>query len=185
VGRVELPRTPDRNPSHPEVHATCVRLVDPQGKPLPGYRFTFSTPSADGQGVSDEKGELLMKGGGIIIGGPPFRLYLSDIERDSDKRHYFGTAAEQGDTVTVTLVPRTHVHLSFRTSDSPVTDLAVIAKVQNGSTWLILDSNEGTFENWLPPGRARLLVGTVQGTAIERDLDVPATPEYAATIDLR
>jgi hypothetical protein len=185
VGRIELPQTPVRTASHPEVNATRVRLVDPRGKPLPGFRFTFSTPSADGQCVSDEKGELLMKGGGILIGGPPFRLYLNDIERDSDKSHYFGTAAEQGDTVTVTLAPLTHVRLSFRTSDSPVTDLVVIAKVQNGSTWLILDPDEGTFENRLPPGRARLLVGTVQGSVIEKDLDVPATPEHVATIDLR
>ena len=33
--------------------------------------------------------------------------------------------------------------------------------------------------------RARLLLGTVQGTVIERDLDVPATLEHATTMDLR
>jgi len=184
LGRLELPRFPVPTASHPELPVTRVRLVDKEGKPQSGYRFTFSTPAADAQGATDENGELRLHGGSISIGSPPFRVYLDDIERVSDERRYFGTASVSGDTAIVTISPMTKVHLSFQRSASSVTDLVVLAKAREPSVWGVLDEKDGTFEGWLPPGRCRLGLGTVQGTLLEKDLDVPTTDDYAVTIDL-
>lgn len=184
LGRIELPPSPLQRAAHPEVNAVRVRLVDSAGMPLPGYRLTFSTFSADGQSGADEKGEILMKDGGISIGGPPFRVYLDLIESAAGDRRFIGSAKEQGDTVIVTVSPMTKVRLFFRKSAFPVTELVVFAKTQDPANVFVLDPKDGAFESWLPRGRVRLIIGTVRGTTTEMDLEVPATGEHSATLDL-
>jgi hypothetical protein len=184
LGRIPLPRPDLQKRSPSEVNAGRVRIVGPDGRALPGFRFTFSTAAADARGETDEKGELLLKGGFIVIGDPPFRVYLDDIVRVSDERRFFGTVAERGDTAVVTVLPMTKVRLSFQRSHSPVKELVVLSKGQEPSTWSVLENQEGSFETWLSPGRCRLLVGTIQGARIEKELDVAATDPYAVTIDL-
>ncbi len=183
LGPIELPQ-PAPAFRHHEVRAERARLVDPAGAPLPGLRLDFSTPSAGARCTSDAKGELLMKGDGLYIGEPPFRLYLGDIERASDGKRFQGVASERGDTVVITVTPKTKVRLSFRKAAAPVADLVVVARPREPAEGIIFKKQAGTFENWLPPGRVRLLLGTVQGTVIEKDLDVPAKDEHTAIIDL-
>jgi hypothetical protein len=184
LGRLELPRSHAQTAAHPELNVSLIRLVDKEGKPLSGYRFTFSTPAADAQGGTDDNGELRLKGGGLYIGEPPFRMYLDDIERVSDEKRFFGTASERGDTATITVSPMTRVRLSFQRAASPVRDLVVLAKGREPSTWASLEQKDAEFEGWLPPGRCRVHLGTVQGTLVEKELDVPTADEYAVTIDL-
>jgi hypothetical protein len=183
LGPIGLPK-PAPASRHSEVHAERARFVDPTGAPLPGLRLDFSTPGNGARCTSDAKGELLMKGGGLSIGEPPFRLYLHDIERASDGKRFQGVASERGDTVVITVTPKTSVRLTFRKADVQIADLVVVARLPEPAEGVVFKHQAGTFQAWLPQGPIRLIVGNVQGTVVEKELDVPAKEEHAATLDL-
>lgn len=176
LGPIERPR-PSTSRA-PEVRAERVRFVDAAGAPVPDVKLVYSTPSGSAGTQSDAQGELLLKGGGVYIGEPPYRLSLHNLSCASGERRFSGVAAERDGVVVVTLTPKTLVRLTLRKGGAPTADAVVAAED------VVFEKKDGAFEAWLPPGRARLRVGTVQGTVVEKDVHVPAAGAHAAAVEL-
>ena len=158
----------------PLVDVRKVKLLGKDKKPLAGMMFCWSAAWMDGGIPADEEGEVLLEGGGVMIGPPPFILRLGSVGGGfgQDPRYLGkflgiqrGTALVEAsaalDPLTVTVArggTRVDVFQLFAVSggDEP--------RVWAGK----LDS--GAARILVPPGALRLVVGTADGRIHEEEL---------------
>ncbi|MCI0342233.1 MAG: carboxypeptidase-like regulatory domain-containing protein [Planctomycetales bacterium] len=158
----------------PLVDCTKVKLVDSQGRPVPEVQLIWSSAWMDGGMNSDEKGVVLLMGGGVAIGGPPYRLRLASLS--GKDAQYGGTLkAARGSTATVELRPLREVTGTVRLGKSTLADYLVLGAT-SGKTgrvyWGRVEA--GRFRIHVPEGPVKLVVGAASGKSFDHDLDVPA-----------
>jgi hypothetical protein len=157
------------------------RLVDERGHPVPGVRLVWSSPWADGATASDEDGEVLLVGGGVRIGDPPFYLRLGHLEgppgeAGAPARAYAGALDNViGDTAVIRLIPLRTLSGEVRIGGEPVEEFALLFRVPGAVPRLYRGrAEEGRYSIQLPPGRGELFLLTVDGKRHALNLEVPS-----------
>ena len=156
----------------PMVDVRSVVLVDDERKPVPDVRLEWTSRYMWGAMPSDENGEVKLIGGGVSIGGPPYRLLLSDLEGEDG--HYWGWLKKVSRGQAVVQVERTY----------PVTGrvLSKQGKLSSFLVWGIVEApdgplaqltnaawerrrvTDGSFALFLPAGEHRIAIGAPDGT---------------------
>ena len=156
----------------PLVDVLKVRLVDASGRPVRDVQFVWSSQWMDGGTSSDEDGVVRLAGGGVAIGGPPYRLRLRALQ--SEGGAWRGVlAGVRGGTATVTLDPLVEVTGTVSLGGRALDPYRLHAVADDRPVRLRTASVEkGRYSIRLPPGRSRLVVATVDGTLHEASLDV-------------
>jgi hypothetical protein len=158
----------------PTVDCTKAKLVDENGKPMPGIRLCWSSQWMDGGLASDEKGIVRLAGGGVAIGRPPYRLRIQSLE--GKERTYRGVLQKvRGGTAIVRLHPLRVVTGKVKRGGAAVERYLLFA-VGPGAPPRVYPARveKGTYRLALPDGACRLVVGTADGRTHEHALVVKA-----------
>lgn len=158
----------------PTVECTKAKLVDEQGKPVPGVQLWWSSQWMDGGTASDEKGIVRLAGGGVAIGRPPYRLRLQSLS--GKERSYQGVLRKvRGGTAIVELRPLQIVRGTVKRAGAAVKRYLLFV-VGPGAQPRVYTAQveEGTYRVALPDGACRFVVGTADGRTHEQELLVEA-----------
>lgn len=164
---VRLP-TPD-----PEVDCTKAQLVDAKGKPMPGVQLIWSSPWMDGGLDSDDDGVVLLAGGGVAIGSPPYILRLQTLR--SKEGVFEGELRKKTKSmVIVELRPITEVAGAVANGDAKVESYRLLVVGPGDKPRVYMAQVEGgRYTVHLPRGKCRFVVGTVDGKMHEHEFEVP------------
>ena len=145
------------------VDATKIKFVDAKGKPLQGIRMWWSSRFMDGGMNSDADGVIKMIGGAVAIGGPPYILRYASLEKD--KVPMLGTFKKVKRGVAIVEVG-TMVKLTgtVKVGDDAVEHFR-LAVVGPAKTERVYHAHvaDGSFTVYVPAGKCRFVVGTVDG----------------------
>jgi hypothetical protein len=156
----------------PLVDVLKVRLVDAQGRPQPNVQLIWSSHWMDGGMNSDDDGVVRLAGGGVAIGGPPYKLRLGLLDGGSSSFRGVLKGTRAG-TATVEVQPLVEVTGAVARAGDPVALYRLHAVTDDGLPRLRTASVEGgRYKILLPPGRARVAVLTVDGVVHESAIDV-------------
>jgi len=158
----------------PTVDCTKAKLVDGNGKPVPGVQLRWSSRWMDGGMASDEDGIVRLAGGGVAIGGPPYRLRVQTLE--GKERTYRGQLRKvRAGTAIVELRPLQVVTGTVKRGDAAV-ERYVLFVVGPGATPRVYTARveDGAFAVHLPDGTSRFVIGTADGRTQEHEFEVKA-----------
>lgn len=163
------------NGADPLVDVRKVRLLDQDKKPLKGMMFCWSAPWMDGGMKADEEGEVLLEGGAVAIGPPPFLLRLGSVGGGfGDDPGFLGkfVGVQRGTAV---------IEASVALEPLLVTVARGGNRVEHFQAFAVTGGNEprvwhaklesGARRFLLPPGPVRLVVGTADGRITENVLE--------------
>ncbi len=155
----------------PLVDARKVKLMGKDKKPLAGMMFVWSSPWMDGGIPADEEGEVLLDGGGVQIGPPPFILRLGFVGGGfGQEPRYLGEflGIQRGSAI---------VEASAALDPLTVTVARGAARVDSFQLFAVSGGDEprvwqgkledGALRLLVPPGTLRLVAGTADGRVTE------------------
>jgi len=152
----------------PLVEVLTARLVDKSGDPVAGVQLVWSSQWMDGGMNSDADGVVKLAGGGVAIGGPPYRLRVQSLRGGRGVFEGVLTGVKRSVAV-VELRPLREVRGTVRRGEGAVPcRLFVVA----GDRVYAAEGTDGTYTVHVPPGPCRLVVGTVDGRLHESTLEV-------------
>lgn len=158
----------------PMVDATKVILVDRNNKPVNGIRFPWSGLTFDGSIPSDENGEVILMGGGVAIGPPPYVFRLG-LLGDRDQR-YLGQLLKVKKRVAIVRVvsPLCKVTGSLQVGSEEFMHYRILGLTPGKAprAWGGQVKN-GRYELNIAPGRHIILIGTLDGRVRELPIEVP------------
>ena len=151
-------------------------VLDGQGRPVPAVRvqLLWSSQWMDGGMASDEDGIVRLAGGGVAIGGPPYRLRVQSLK--GKERTYQGQLRKvRRGIAIVELRPLQVVTGTVKRGDAAV-ERYVLFVVGPGATPRVYTARveDGTFAVHLPDGTCRFVIGTADGRTQEHELEVKA-----------
>jgi hypothetical protein len=168
----------------PEVEVTSVKLVDPQGSPMPGVQLIWSSAWMDGGMDSDKEGVVLLAGGGVAIGGPPYLLRLQSLR---GKEGVFEGAIKKTlkNVAVVELRPLAEVTGTVTVAKAAAEKyvLLVVGPGEKPRVYAAQVEN-GRYTVHVPRGKCRFVVGTVDGKTREHAFDVQGGSPVAHEIGL-
>jgi hypothetical protein len=171
----------------PLVDVRKVRLVGKDKKPMAGTQFCWSSPWMDGGMATDEEGEVLLDGGGVAIGPPPFVLRLAYVGGGfGDDPGFLGklVGVQRGTAVIEASLVLDPLLLTVTRAGSRLDPFQALA-VTGGDeprVWQAKLEN-GVLRFLVPPGPVRLVVGTADGRICEATLDKePGTVEHTVAL---
>jgi hypothetical protein len=166
----------------PLVDVTRVRLVGSEGRPVAGVQLVWSSRWMDGGMDSDAEGIVRLAGGGVAIGGPPYRLRTGAL--GGDETPYHGVLkGERGGVAVVEIHPLVAVSGTVSVGGKPA-PLYRLHAVTGGKAPRVRTATveKGRYAVRLPEGTSRVVVVTPDGVLHEGSLDVAGSD--AATHDL-
>lgn len=169
----------------PLVDAQKIRLVGADKKPVAGRKMAWSAPHMDGWMASDDKGEIAMVGGGVMIGPPPFVLRLASVGIDQEERFLGRFVGVKSGAALVELGPQLEV-LRVRVSrggrPASVQLFAQSGSDEEARVWFAKLEGDA-YRLLVPPGELRLVLAASDGKLHEETLVKPAGEfEHALTL---
>jgi hypothetical protein len=162
-----------------------VRLVNADGRPVAGVQLVWSSQWMDGGMNSDEEGIVRLAGGGVAIGGPPYRLRLGNLRQGASG--FRGVLkADKGGRATVEVHPLVDVSGTVSLGGKPVDLYRLYAVTDDGKTPRVVTAGveKGRYALALPDGPCRVVVVTVDGKRHETTIPV-APAESPQTHELK
>jgi len=156
----------------PQVECTAAKLVDPQGRPMPGVQLIWSSQHMDGGMNSDQEGIVKLAGGGVAIGGPPYLLRLQTLR--AEEIVYEGALKKTlKGTAIVEIRPLAEVRGTVAKGNAKVEKyLLVVVGPGDKPRVYQAEVENGKFTAHVPRGKCRFVVGTVDGRTREHAFDV-------------
>ena len=156
----------------PMVDCITAKLVDADGKPVSGVQLIWSSLHMDGGMNSNNDGIVKLAGGGVAIGGPPYRLRLKSLK--GQRGAFEGTfqKIKKGIAI-VELQPLNEIKGIVKRGNAPLDQyrLFVVGPRQTPRVYRP-KREEGTFTIHLPAGKCRFVVGTVDGKTQEHLVEI-------------
>lgn len=168
----------------PEVDVTKTKLVDQQGSAMAGVQLIWSSAWMDGGMDSDNDGVVLLAGGGVAIGGPPYLLRLQTLR--SKEGVYEGTMKKKAKGVAIVeLHPLAEVRGAITKAGAKIESCRILV-VGPGDKPRVYAAqlDGGTYTVHVPRGKCRFVVGTVDGQLREHAFDVQGGSPVAHDIAL-
>lgn len=171
----------------PMIDVARIKLVDEAGEPMEGTSFTWVGPQMFGRMIADEEGEVLLAGGAVAIGPPPFVLRLGLIGVDQEERYLGRLVNVKRGTANVEVVARLQkLRIGLRRDGNYERRFKIFAvsgddppRVWQGQ------SLDGDYELFVPPGLLKLYVGTLDGELHELEYELAVSEEATAhTVEL-
>jgi hypothetical protein len=170
----------------PLVDVLKVRLVNADGRPVSGVQFIWSSRWGDGGMDSDAEGIVRMAGGGVAIGGPPYRLRLANLRQGTSA--FRGVLkAGRGGTAIVEVHPLVEVGGTVSHRGKAVDLYRLYVVTDDGKTSRVFPATveKGRYSVHLPDGSWRVVVVTADGVLHETTLQVaPSGSPQAHDVDL-
>ena len=160
-------RSPD-----PMVDCITVKLVNADGDPVSGIQLIWSTMHMDGGMNSDDKGIVKLAGGGVAIGGPPYRLRLRSLK--GRRGQFEGSLQKIKKGIAVVQVQPLHeVKGTVKRGDAAVEHYRLFAVGPGQSPRVYWPTRKkGAFTIHLPAGKCRFVIGTVDGKTQEHAVEI-------------
>lgn len=168
----------------PLVDVAKVRLVDESGEPMADISFTWNGPRMWGGMHTDDEGVVLMAGGNVAIGPPPFVLRLGRIGADQGQRYLGRLVNVKRGTANVEVVARLQkLRVALRRNGKFVRRFKLFA-VTGGDSQRVWQgqSVDGDYELYVPPGPLKLFLGTLDGELHELDYELAVAEEATAHV---
>ncbi len=172
-----------RPSADPMVDCIKAKLVDGEGKAVPGVQLVWSSQQMDGGMSSDEDGIVQLAGGGVAIGRPPYLLRIGSLE--SKKGMFQGVFREiKRGVAIVELRPLREVTGTVKKREAPVERYRLFVVGPGASTAKRSEATSGSprvytarvedgkFTVHVPVGTCRFVVGTVDGKIHEHEYAV-------------
>ncbi|MCK6460819.1 MAG: carboxypeptidase-like regulatory domain-containing protein [Planctomycetes bacterium] len=166
----------------PEVEVTKAKLVDPQGTPVPSVQLIWSSQWMDGGMDSDKEGVVLLAGGGVAIGGPPYLLRLQSLRGKEGVFEGELRKTAKG-TAIVELRPLAEVAGTMAKGAAEKYVLLVVGPGDKPRVYEAQVEN-GRYTVHVPRGKCRFVVGTVDGKTREHAFEVQGGSPVAHDIAL-
>jgi hypothetical protein len=160
----------------PLVDVLRVRLVDSDGRPMRGVQFSWSSQWMDGGMNSDEEGIVRLAGGGVAIGGPPYRLRLSDLRLGTSVFRGAVTGGGKGGVATVQLESLSEVTGTVSVGGK-ARDLYRLYAVTDGKAPRAHTATveKGRYSIHLPEGSCRIVILTADARLHEGTVQVASS----------
>jgi len=155
----------------PLVDVMRVQFVNEKGEALAGINMWWSSRFMSGAMDSDGAGETKLAGGGVAIGGPPYVLHLSSIQRD--KVPLFGELQKVKRGVAIVEIREIpKLKGTLKIAGKPVDHYRVVVIGPPDERIVHATVEAGQFEVYAPLGKCRIVVGTADGKLREKEIDV-------------
>ena len=156
----------------PLVDAQKIRLIDADKKPVAGRKMAWSAPYMDGWMPSDDEGEILMVGGDVMIGPPPFVLRLASVGIDQEERFLGKFVGVKAGAAVVEVGPRLEPLVVQVTRGGQRLERFQLFAVGGGDAPRVWHGKleAGSFRVLVPPGELRLVLATSDGKLHEEKL---------------
>jgi hypothetical protein len=169
----------------PLIDARKALLVDERKRPLSGVRLAWSSPWMAGSIPSDDKGIVLLVGGGVAIGLPPFRLRLCSLEGE-DVRYWGELKRVSRGCAHVLLHRLVRVTGTVKRGEEVLKDFVLLGtSAQDPPRIYTGREEEGLYSIHLPAGKAVLAFGTADGAVHRHEIEIdPSKDAYILDFDL-